>query len=366
MNARKTLPVVLVAFLALFALAPSAHAAMNGANSVDALIQQFQSASHGWESVMLAAAKSLFWKLALVSLVLTFAFMVCRGEVPDFFAALTRWIIFTGIAYWAMVGGAEMAHAITRSFYQLGGQASGTGKDLSPTMFLGMSFDLYEKVAKEQNWLHFGASIGAEMIAILVVLCCAWMTCNLVLALVSAWVFSNAGVIFLALGGSILGSDIAINYWRIVIGIGAKLMVMELIMGIGLKFMQGAVASLTVSPNGGELIVLLGSAAVLALLSHSLPNLVASVVGGHGAHGIGNLGFLTALNLASTGGNLFRGGQDSESGKKKTGDSSAVDAVRSAAQAGKDADALKGGHRNGESNGNGSHASPSNQKGTRA
>jgi type IV secretion system protein TrbL len=360
---RKILPVALIALLALFALTPSAHAAMNGANTVDALIRQFQSAAHGWESVMLAAAKSLFWKLAFISLAVSFILILARGqvEVGEFFATLVRFILFTGIAYWAMIGGTEFSQAIINSFRQLGGQASGLGKDLSPTTFLGLSFEMYDKVAKEQNWLHFGASVGAELIAIVIVLCCAWMTCNLVLALVSAWVFSNAGILFLGLGGSILGNDIAINYWRIVIGIGAKLMAMELVMGIGYRFLQGAFSSLTVTPDGGELIVLLGATAVLALLSHSLPNLVASVVGGHGAHSIGNLGVAAALGAAWATGNVVNSAAGAAA-NAVTGAAAAsmgaVQAVRAAIAAGVET-ATGGAEENGQaSNGNESVIKP--------
>ena len=51
-----------------------------------------------------------------------------------------------------------------------------------------------------------------------------------------------AGLIFLGFGGCRWTSEMAINYYRTVLGIGVSLMTMELIIGIGVQFLQQLVA----------------------------------------------------------------------------------------------------------------------------
>jgi type IV secretion system protein TrbL len=300
MTARKAFLFSLFLLMSLFGFAAPARAELTTANTVDKLIQQFQSASHSWESVIMGEAKWLFGVLALISLVLTFGLIVARGtEMGEVVAALVRWTLFTGIAWWALTNGPTFSHAIVTSFFKMGGQAAGVGNAFSPTMFLDVSFKLYQKILAQEHWYNLGQSIGAELVGILIVLCACWMTCNVVLALCSSWVFASAGVIFVAFGACSFWRDIAINFYRTVLAVAAKVMVMVLVMGIGYQFLQGAASSLTVSPNGGELVVFLAASAVLAVLSHSLPNQVASVVGGHGSHGIGNLGLGTGVAAAA-------------------------------------------------------------------
>lgn len=275
-------------------------AELTGANVVDQLIQKFHAASSSWSGTLLGAGTGIFWTLALISLFMSLAFAAAAClEFGNLVFALIRWIVFTGIAWWAYQGGPQFSQLIINSFRQLGGQASGMGQDLSPTLFLDASFKIYQQILNHQHWWDLGPSIGAELVGILIVACCAWMTYNVIMALCSAWFASNAGVIFLALGASPLGSDAAINYWRVIIAVGAKLMTMELVMGIGYTFIQGALTDLSVEGNGGELVVYLACALVLALLSHSLPNLIASIIC-HGAYGTGgNVGMVASLGLVS-------------------------------------------------------------------
>ena len=72
---------------------------------------------------------------------------------------------------------------------------------------------------------------------------CALIAVNMILLLCAAWVVFYAGIIFLGFGGCRWTSDMAINYYRTVLGVGVSLMTMQLIIGIGIKFLQDLVAS---------------------------------------------------------------------------------------------------------------------------
>ena len=352
MRTRTLFLLVTLLLLALAVLTAPCKAELTGANTVDQLIQQFQNTAQSWQNVILNEARALFGWFALISFVLGLGLLVAfRLELGEIVASLIRWALFTSIAWWGMVNGPEFTHNLVDSFYQLAGQASGQVNDLTPTAFIDLSLGLYQKVQQQEHWYTLGVSIGAELVAILIIIIACCITANLVQVLCSAWIFSAISTIFLAFGGLLWTRDIAINFYRTVLGIAAKVMVMVLIMGIGYQFLKSAAAAMTVSPNGGEMVVFLAASLVLALLSVALPNLAASVMGGPGAAGLGTFGLGAGLAAASMMGSVvIRGIQ--AAGKATDGGMSALEKAVQKAEA-----TLAGGGGKAGRNGNGSGVS---------
>jgi type IV secretion system protein TrbL len=56
---------------------------------------------------------------------------------------------------------------------------------------------------------------------------------NMLLLLISGWILAYAGSFFLGFGGSRWTSDMAITYFKTVLGVGAQLFAMVLLVGIG-------------------------------------------------------------------------------------------------------------------------------------
>jgi hypothetical protein len=94
----------------------------------------------------------------------------------------------------------------------------------------------------------------------------------------------------------------AINYYRTVLGVGVSLMTMQLIIGIGVKFLQDLVASTSPNLDASQLGILLCAVIILAVISHRLPHMVAGMVVGGGHNGaIGGVGVMTLLAAGMTG-----------------------------------------------------------------
>jgi type IV secretion system protein TrbL len=72
----------------------------------------------------------------------------------------------------------------------------------------------------------------------------------------AATIVLYAGLIFLGFGGCRLTSDMAINYYRTVLGVGVSLMTMQLIIGIGVQFLQDLVASTSQNLDAGQVGIL--------------------------------------------------------------------------------------------------------------
>jgi type IV secretory pathway TrbL component len=131
----------------------------------------------------------------------------------------------------------------------------------------------------------------------------------MMLLLCAAWIVLYAGLIFLGFGGCRWTSDMAINYYRTVLGVGVSLMTMQLIIGIGVQFLQDLVASTSQNLDAGQLGILMCATIILAVISHRLPHMVAGMVVGGGHNGaIGGVGMMTlfagALTSASLAGRL--------------------------------------------------------------
>jgi type IV secretion system protein TrbL len=114
-----------------------------------------------------------------------------------------------------------------------------------------------------------------------------------------------AGLIFLGFGGCRWTSDMAINYYRTVLGVGVSLMTMQLIIGIGVQFLQQLVASTSQNLDAGQLGILMCATIILAVISHRLPHMVAGMVVGGGHNGaIGGVGVMTLFAAGLTSASL--------------------------------------------------------------
>jgi type IV secretion system protein TrbL len=88
----------------------------------------------------------------------------------------------------------------------------------------------------------------------------------------------------------------AINYYRTVLGIGVSLMTMQLIIGLGIKFLQDLVASTGTNLDAPSLAIIMVACIILLVIAHRLPQMVAGMVVGGGHNGaVGSVGIMALL-----------------------------------------------------------------------
>jgi type IV secretion system protein VirB6/type IV secretion system protein TrbL len=97
-------------------------------------------------------------------------------------------------------------------------QRDGLGSSLSPSGIVDIGFAIFYKVMDQSSvWSPVDSMAGILMaVAILIVL--ALIGVNMLLLLASGWVLAYGGVFFLGFGGSRWTSDMAINYYKTVLG----------------------------------------------------------------------------------------------------------------------------------------------------
>ncbi|SFL43191.1 type IV secretion system protein TrbL [Nitrosomonas aestuarii] len=266
---------------------------------LDQVVQKFHGKVKTWQNVIQGAAERLFWSLVLISMVWTFGMMLLRkADIGEFFAEFTRFIIFTGFFFWLLtnaVSGHNIAGTIISSMQQLGSSAASLSGGTSHSSIMDVGFMILN-----QAWSNFSildpldSFIGFIMsLAILVIL--AVIAVNMLLLLISSWVLLYAGIFLLGFGGARWTTDIAINYFKVVLGIGIQLFVMLLIVGIGSDLLASFHSKMSKNVlNYEELSVMLIFAIALWVLISKLPPLVSGIVTGSSIGSAGGIGGYSA------------------------------------------------------------------------
>jgi type IV secretion system protein VirB6/type IV secretion system protein TrbL len=303
---RYALGAPVIVLLVVFVLSAPEVACAQTANVqgvVDTLLAKYKNAGQTWANTIQQAATNLFWLLATISLGWTCISMsIKQSDLVEIVAELCRYIMFTGLFYWLLLNGPTFAHDILVSLWQVGGNAAGTGQAIYPGKLINLGMQVYQQTLQHVNWLQPESIVAPIIIAIIILIVCALIAVNMMLLLCAAWIVLYAGLIFLGFGGCRWTSDMAINYYRTMLGIGVALMTMQLIIGIGVQFLQDLVASTSQTLDASQLGILLCAVIILAVISHRLPHMVAGMVVGGGHNGaIGGVGMMTLFAAGMTG-----------------------------------------------------------------
>ncbi len=322
MPASLKLAVPLLVWLAFFS--SDAHAAVNSAGLFDDVLNRYNSAASAWAGVITNAATWLFWTLVLISMVWTFGMMALRkADIGEFFAEFVRFTIFTGFFWWLLTNGPNFASSIYASLRQIAGNATGLGSSLSPSGIVDVGFAIFYKVMDQSSLWSPVDSMAGILMAVMILVVLALVGVNMLLLLASGWVLAYGGVFFLGFGGSRWTSDMAINYYKTVLGVAAQLMAMVLLVGIGKTFLDDYYDRMSEGINLKEMGVMLIVCVILLVLVNKIPSLIAGIITGAsvGHSGVGNFGAGAALGAAgmaaaaaATGGAMLAAGAANAAG----------------------------------------------------
>ncbi|SEQ93395.1 type IV secretion system protein TrbL [Azotobacter beijerinckii] len=310
--------------LAFFTFTVDVHAAIDNAGLLDTVLERYSAAAGTWATFIKDAASRLFWLLVVISMVWTFGMMALRkADIAEFFAEFIRFTIFTGFFWWLLTNGPAFADAIMRSLRQLAGEATGLGGTLSPSGIVDIGFEIFGKVLDQSSvWAPVDSACGIILAGIILVIL-ALIGVNMLLLLISGWILAYAGVFFLGFGGSRWTSDMAVNYYKTVLGVAAQLMSMVLLVGIGKTFLDDYYNAMSEGIKLKEMGVMLIVTVILLVLTNKIPQLISGIITGAsvGGAGIGNFGAGAAVGTtgmvvaaAATGGAALASGAANISG----------------------------------------------------
>lgn len=278
-----------------------AAAQLTNQGMLDQVITEFSSRATTWQAVILNAASWLFWTLGTISLAWTFGMMALRkADLAEFFAEFCRFILFFGFYLWLLRNGPEFATSIIRSLQRLGEQASGI-TSVTPSGIVDIGFMLWKQtLAGMSTWSPVDSLVGL-VLSLMILFMLALIAINMLIMLVSGWLLIYAGIFFLGFGGSRWTSDMAINYYKTVLGVAVQLFAMVLLVGIGSDLLNSFFAKMTRGVlNFEELGVMLIFCLCLLLLTNKVPPMLAGIITGSSssAGGIGNFGAGAAVGAA--------------------------------------------------------------------
>ena len=131
------------------------------------------------------------------------------------------------------------------------------------------------------GWSPLASAVGLVLSGLIMVVA-ALIGANMLLLLCSAWLLAYAGVFFLGFGGSRWTSDIAINYYKKILEVGASLFTMILLLGVGQSFIDAYYSKMNQGQDVefADMGVMLVVAIILLFLVEKVPPLVCGIVTG--------------------------------------------------------------------------------------
>jgi P-type conjugative transfer protein TrbL len=326
----------LVPLLPLLVFVPEiAHAALPQDNVLDDVITRFKQQSATWEGKISAYATSLFWILNLISLAWGLSLQaLSKSDIPEVFSEMFRHIMFTGFHFWLLVNGPDFSEKIISSFRTAAGSAIGGAGGLGPSDIVDIGLNIATKALANFSALSPVDSLGYILISAVILICLALIAANMMIMLCAAWFMTYAGILFLGFGGGRWTSDMAINYYKTVLSIGASLFTMTLLIGIGQAVMNDFSNAMSADAPIMEMFVCMVMAIVLMLLVDKLPQMVSGITTGALGGGFQGFGAGTGIAAASAAAGLAIGavgGLAAAAGSISSNVAGGVNAVREAA-----------------------------------
>src|SRR5690554_5365016 len=298
---------------------PAMAQELSSSGVMNDVLKRFHDAAATWGPAIESAASRLFWTLVVISMVWTFGMMALRkADIGEFFAEFVRFTIFTGFFWWLLTNanqGMNIAGTIVQSLQTLGAQAGGlSNSNLGPSSILDLGFELYNRTVQatsELGWRQMATALVMELMALAVLFVLALIAVNLLLLLAASWILLYAGVFFLGFGGSRWTSDMAINYYKAILGLAAQLLAMVLIVAIGRQFLVDYHSQMRAENMASqELAVMFVISLILLFLVNKIPSMISGLVtgGSVGSMGVGSFGAGAAMGAAMTAASMATGG----------------------------------------------------------
>lgn len=302
------------------------------------ILKQFQAATDAWISPLLGFARGLFFLLAGIEFAWTgITLLLDRHDLEGWVAAFLRKLMWLSFFFILLDNAADWIPKIISSFETIGvktgipGASLGGPNNVQPGAILGNGFNIAGSMVTaigSQNLFSItGIAITLTMIfaIIMVLLCYVFIVIQFIMAKVESFIVLSAGFIYLGFGGSRWTSSYVERFLSSAVGVGIRLMVIYLMIGIGDRLaidwinqansIAGSSNLMTVVTTGFSIIA---GVLIFATLCWSLPKVVASVMTGSPnlsggdllgtATAVAGAGALAVAGVASGGAALAGGG----------------------------------------------------------
>ena len=290
---------ILVFVAICFILEPDySFAADPATNIVEQIHDKFKEKASEYGTKLKDYALSLF-KLFLLVGVAVFGVQAAlgRAEIADVIKEFLVMMVFAAFCYIAILYYQDWTTYILSKQEIIAQNVGGATLTLSP---MDTGFKILESVQlaieKLPSWSVSALVQGLGYIVIAgIILCCFVMiTARILVVFCEAYIAMNAAILMLGFGAASFLKEYAINVMRYVVSVAFKLLVMQLLLGVGMAFIDELSSIQNVDFN--NLFVLLACVLILLVLIQTIPDTVAGII--NGSHIGGGVGLKAATGAA--------------------------------------------------------------------
>ncbi|MDL2315820.1 P-type conjugative transfer protein TrbL [Desulfovibrio sp. OttesenSCG-928-A18] len=279
--------------LALLFLPEQAFAADE--DFVSKLVREFYTKTSTWEPTLKRYALIVFrWLVILEVCFLGIKAALNRDQIPDIFKQFVMLLLMAGFFLAVINYYQEWAWNLINGLGSIGRELTPGGYSSESPFLTGMQ--LVKLVLDKLSVWSPGNSIALLIAALVIIICFALISAQVVFIKCEAMVAMAAALILVAFGGSSFLKDYAVNAIRYVLAVAFKLFVMQLVLGVGIAFIEGFSTS---TAELQDIFVVIGASVVLLALVKSLPDVCAGII--NGSHVSSGAAFTSAVAAAGGG-----------------------------------------------------------------
>lgn len=257
-----------------------------GTTIISQIVVKYEQATQQWIEPLKDSALALFKLCTVLSVVLLgINVALNRDDIPNIIKQFIMMVLMIGFFLWCLQNYEEWTNGILKG---LPGLAKSTSPsfDIEDPVKIGIT--MVVRAFKNFSAWEIPESIANIAMCSMVLICLALMTGMLILVKCEAYVGVGAAILLMGLGGSTLFKDYAVNVIRYVFATGFKLLVMSLVAGIGVQFLNSMnMENLDI----GDLVANVAAVVILLLLTKEVPSIVSGIISGSNVStGFGGMG----------------------------------------------------------------------------
>lgn len=251
-----------------------AHAADE--DFVSRLVAEFYNKTSAWEPVLRKYALTVFrWLVILEVCFLGIKAALNRDQLGDIMKQFVMLLLTAGFFLAVITYYKEWSWNLINGLGAIGKELTPGGYSSESPFLTGIQ--LVKLVLDKLSIWSPGNSVALLMAALVLIICFALISAQVVFIKCEAMIAMAAALILVGFGGSTFLKDYAVNAIRYVLAVAFKLFVMQLVLGIGIAFIEGFSTS---TAELQDIFVVIGASVVLLALVKSLPDVCASIING--------------------------------------------------------------------------------------
>ncbi len=290
-------------------LAATAAEAQDAPAGLDAMIRSMEQVSRGMTGGIADVAIRLLYTMAALEMAWTFGKGAVQGE--GFAALILRMIVravVVGLFTLCLTRGDDLVRLAIDSAIAVAGVA-GIAAEPTPSGILSQALETVGRILGDLSILSPGYSVGLVLVGMAVAIAAAAMAAMIVLVYAELYLMAVAGLLALGFGGLEATRDMAVNYIRMLVAKGFKLLTLLVVNGLVMGTLDTAFQATGDNNLFGALQLLIVQVVGLVLMLQ-LPSAVEGLFGGGGNAAAATGGGFTATlagRALMTGGTVAAG-----------------------------------------------------------